>query len=93
LDSECFKGVDSPFHDILIIVRRDTGGGELVLGGIFADEISNVFACRSITKGQSNKGTLPSDSACLEGAEIIFHKVLTVGGDGFVRSESCWAEF
>jgi hypothetical protein len=36
------KGADTFFHGILIAVGRDTGGGELVWSGIFANEILNV---------------------------------------------------
>ena len=41
-NSACLKGADTLFHGILIAVGRDTGGGELVWSGIFANEILNV---------------------------------------------------
>ena len=45
-------------------------------------KIGNVFTCGATTSYAMVKRRLQSDSACLKDAEITFHGVLTVDGDG-----------
>jgi hypothetical protein len=45
-------------------------------------KIGNVFTCGAATTCAMVKRRLQSDLACLKNAEITFHRVLTVDGDG-----------
>ena len=72
-----------------MVIQRE----EDLLAELFAGGILNVFACSSTAKGQRNKWRLPFDSACLKGAEILFHGVLILVGSDTGGEEVGWAEF
>jgi len=51
----CLKGAHISFHGFSFVVGRDTGGGELVWGGILARGILNIFPCTTRTKSPMDK--------------------------------------
>jgi len=54
-DSAYLKGVDIPFHRILIVVGKDTGGGEPNWSEIFIVRILNIFSFSTRIKSPMNK--------------------------------------
>ena len=69
-------------QSFLTLVRPCQRVVKMVGRTFLAGRLLNVFACSSTTKSQGNKRMLPSDSTHSEGAEIPFHRVLTVDDDG-----------
>jgi len=73
------KGADISFHRFFVVVGRDTDGGELVWGGIFAGRILNVFPCSTRTKSPMDKRGPQLDLTDRIGLEPVLTEFLIVG--------------